>query len=212
MNLEITKEQDSQEGMAFRREPLDKAQKAWEDWKVQLEKAKKCEQKAKDELFPLHLHLHLHHSAHYQDWSAQQLFADLELEFSYKTLNKLSKREIQTLRKAMQVFGFSAARDWKLRHKSCTDMIDEITTALGMPTTELMMKDGSDDTEVEAARARWEAIQRQALLGGGSDFDDTNDGSDDSEDDSDDIDGLHEDMLDSSAMGEEELVEAPNLG
>jgi hypothetical protein len=168
MNMEFTEEQDSHEGVAFRHEALNNAQKAWEDWKVQLEKAKKAEKKAKAEL--VSLQLHLHDSAYYQDWSGQQLFADLNLEFKYKTLNTLSKKELQTLRKAMQVLGFSVARDWKLGTKSRPDIIDEISAAsLGMPTTELMVDDESDDI----ARARWEALQRQALLGGGSDFDGT---------------------------------------
>jgi chromosome segregation ATPase len=51
-NMEITEEQDSYEGMAFRNKPSDNAEKAWKDWKVQLKEAKKSEKKAKDELVP----------------------------------------------------------------------------------------------------------------------------------------------------------------
>jgi hypothetical protein len=101
------------------------------------------------------LQLHLHDLAYYQDWWGQQLFADLNLEFKYKTLNTLSKKELQTLRKAMQVLGFSVARDWKLGTKSRPGMIDEISAALDRPTTELMMDDESDDTEIDIACARW---------------------------------------------------------
>jgi hypothetical protein len=202
MNMEITEERDSHVGTAFSRETLTKAQKAWVEWKGQLQEAKKREQKAKDDWFPLHLHLD--HSAYYRDWSGQQLFDDLDLEFTDKTLDKLSKRELQTLKKAMKVFGFPAARDLNLKAKSRPGMIDELSTALGMPTPELMMEDDSGDKEVETFRARWKAIERQALLGGGSDFDDTSDGSDDSDDieDSDDVDGS-DCMLDSSAIAKE---------
>lgn len=73
--------------------------------------------------------------------------------------------------------------------------------------------DESDDTGAEAAGGGWEAMQRQALLAGGSDFDDTSShGLDDSNDGLDDIDGLDDDLLDSCTVAKEKLVEAPAFG